>query len=212
MTDRLHYALVAGLVLAMLGGMGFTTVASGAEDCDALFNDDCEVSTWAATQGFVSGFADHLTETIGLGDDESTEPTASETAQNVREYFNTNNQTFVREYNDRVSSDRTETAYVRVTFEDDSENVESVFLEAEFDSDGNMTNAQMLDELPQGVTVDEYARLGPYAQENALSELKTFEQDYLEDDEPVDSEYLGRMRGAYGDSIERSSFGVGNIE
>lgn len=211
-SHRAKVATLSGLLVVYMTALGFTGVGVAAADtggsCDAMFDTDCEGDRLAYVSGFVSG----LTDSIGLpfiGED-TEDPTAAESAAGVQEYFNNHEQDFVDDYNNRVSSANTDDVLIRHSFRDDNGNPESLFLHAEFDSDGNLVNATMKDTVPDGMVADEYIVIEGELQENAESELERFHQDYVQTGDRVDEKYIGEMYGKYRSDID-TSFGLSTI-
>lgn len=148
-------------------------------------------AVWAISQNA----PDFVAERFGAQDQ-----LASAEAESVTTYWNEHNQTLMTWSNDRGTFSENRT--IEMTWHLNGETATRYVLVNV--SDGNVTRAHMVESTSRSVT--DSTDLCRFAAEQSQEELQTFVTDYAEPNKDVDTAYLARLKGKYGDDVSTTLY------
>ena len=216
-------ALVLVLALAV-GPLGVSPVAADSHDESGLSAvldgpaDGESVSAWAAdgvraTWAAASGARDragwairgYVPTTLSerFPSLAHTPPAATDEARSVTTYYNGRSEVLEAYANARASNwtDRT----VAITWHLDGETATRYLVVNA--SEGNVTSSEIVETTNR--TTDHTLDLCGFAAEQSQEELEYFVQTYAKPDKDVDTQYLARLKGRYGDDVETTLYPSG---
>lgn len=208
---KVHKSLVVGLLVSNLVLFGFfpvsvTVQADENEECDSFFNSCEEIDSITDVGTAISSISTGIIEKtkyevstfVGIKDEAS----SSELANELQKTFNSDSNKFVKAYNNRVSYDEATDLNVELKFVDDKGEETSKYLITDFDSNGTLESAEIVDTKPK--TIDENIKLEGYAMEKSTEELEKFKEEYVETGDTVNKEYAYELLGKYGSDFDSS--------
>jgi len=197
-------AALTGLLIVSLLSVGFTGVAVAdtsdtSEECDLL--SACTLNNINdGFTGFVEGSVERTTYSVTSFFDDDYR-TSDDAANSFKDTFNERNSSFVDVYNDRVIGGFETTNVVELKFIDDEDDTTTNYLVAEHDGE-ELSSAEIVNEIDE--SPDETIEITGLALDELDSEIETFDEEYIQEDNLVTYDYMTKFHYKYITDIDSS--------
>lgn len=197
-------AALTGLLIVSLLSVGFTGVgvadtSNTSDECD--FISVCTLNNInEGFTGFVEGSVERTTYSVTSFFDDDYR-TSDDAANSFKDTFNERNSSFVDVYNDRVIGGFETTNVVELKFIDDEDDTTTNYLVAEHDGE-ELSSAEIVNEIDE--SPDETIEITGLALDELDSEIETFDEEYIQEDNLVTYDYMTKFHYKYITDIDSS--------